>query len=53
MKTLLYILLGIVGMILLVIRNKKDVFIVKVFGILFLLIFIIMLILISLSIIFQ
>ena len=53
MKALLYILLGIVGIILFVIGNKKDIFIVKVFGILFLLIFIIMLILILISIFFQ
>lgn len=44
MKTLLFILSGIVGIVLLVVGNKKSILIVKNLGILLILTFVIMLI---------
>ena len=44
MKTLSYILLGIVGIVLLSVGHKKNILIVKLFGILLTVTFIIMLI---------
>lgn len=43
MKTLLFILLGIVGIVILLIGHEKNVFIIKLFGILLTVIFVIML----------
>jgi len=44
MKTLMFIFLGIVGIVLMMVGNKKNVFMVKSLGIVIVLIFVIMLI---------
>jgi hypothetical protein len=43
MKTLLFILLGIVGIVLLSVGHKKNILIVKLFGIILTIIFFILL----------
>jgi len=44
MKTLMFISLGIVGIVLMMVGNKKNIFMVKGLGIVIVLIFVIMLI---------